>query len=44
MDELLPLIAAYQRFYKVEEIDSERNRDFFARFIAPSDDGMLLGA
>jgi GNAT superfamily N-acetyltransferase len=44
MDELLPLIAAYQRFYEAEQIDDERNRAFFARFIDPSDDGMLLGA
>ncbi|HEX7059643.1 MAG TPA: GNAT family N-acetyltransferase [Solirubrobacterales bacterium] len=43
-ERLLPLIAAYQRFYEVEEIDDDRNRAFFARFIAPSDDGMLLGA
>ncbi|HEX5610775.1 MAG TPA: GNAT family N-acetyltransferase [Solirubrobacterales bacterium] len=43
-DEVLPLIAAYQRFYKVEEIDQERNRAFFRRFLAPSDDGLLLGA
>jgi GNAT superfamily N-acetyltransferase len=41
---LLSLIAAYQRFYEVEEIDDERNRAFFSRFIAPSEDGMLLGA
>ncbi len=41
---LLPMIAAYQRFYEVEEIDEERNRSFFSRFLAPSDDGMLLGA
>jgi GNAT superfamily N-acetyltransferase len=41
---LLPMIAAYQRFYEVEAIDEERNRAFFSRFIAPSDDGMLLGA
>jgi GNAT superfamily N-acetyltransferase len=41
---LLPLIAAYQRFYEVAEIDPERNRTFFRRFLAPSDDGMLLGA
>ena len=34
---LLPLIAAYQRFYEVEEIDEERNRAFFRRFLAPSD-------
>jgi GNAT superfamily N-acetyltransferase len=43
-ERLLPLIAAYQRFYEVEEIDEERNRTFFHRFLAPSDDGMLLGA
>ena len=41
---LLPLIAAYQRFYEVDDIDDERNRAFFRRFLAPSDDGMLLGA
>jgi GNAT superfamily N-acetyltransferase len=44
IEALLPLIAAYQRFYAVERIDDERNRAFFARFIAPSEDGMLLGA
>ena len=44
MDALLPMIAAYQRFYRVEEIDRERNRVFFSRFLAPSDDGALLGA
>ena len=44
LEELLPMIAAYQRFYEVADIDEERNRAFFSRFIAPSDDGMLLGA
>lgn len=44
LGELLPLIAAYQRFYGVEEIDRERNRAFFGRFLAPSEDGMLLAA
>ena len=43
-ERLLPMIAAYQRFYEVEDIDEERNRRFFRRFIAPSDDGLLLGA
>ena len=43
-ERLLPLIAAYQRFYEVEEIDEERNRSFFRRFLAPSEDGMLIGA
>ena len=41
---LLPLIAAYQRFYEVDDIDDERNRSFFRRFLAPSEDGLLLGA
>jgi GNAT superfamily N-acetyltransferase len=44
METLLPLIAAYQRFYAVEEIDEGRNRAFFSRFLAPSEIGMLLGA
>jgi GNAT superfamily N-acetyltransferase len=44
MEALLPLISAYQRFYEVDDIDDERNRAFFSRFIAPSEDGMLLGA
>ncbi|HKZ14593.1 MAG TPA: GNAT family N-acetyltransferase [Solirubrobacterales bacterium] len=41
---LLPLIAAYQRFYEVDDIDTDRNRSFFHRFLAPSDDGLLLAA
>jgi GNAT superfamily N-acetyltransferase len=44
LEQLLPLIAAYQRFYEVESIDEGRNRSFFRRFLAPSEDGMLLGA
>jgi GNAT superfamily N-acetyltransferase len=44
MQMLLPMIGAYQRFYEVEEIDDERNSAFFSRFLAPSEDGMLLGA
>jgi len=43
-EQLLPLIAAYQRFYEVDEIDEGRNRAFFRRFLAPSEDGLLLGA
>jgi GNAT superfamily N-acetyltransferase len=41
---LLPLIAAYQGFYEVEDIDNARNRFFFRRFLAPSEDGLLLAA
>jgi GNAT superfamily N-acetyltransferase len=43
-EQLLPLIAAYQRFYEVDDIDEERNRSFFRRFLAPGEGGMLLGA
>src|SRR2546425_10631833 len=43
LDDVLPLIAGYQRFYGAEP-DEERNRAFFSRFLAPSDDGLLLGA
>jgi GNAT superfamily N-acetyltransferase len=43
-EELLRLIAAYQRFYEAEEINEGRNRTFFCRFLAPSDDGLLLAA
>jgi GNAT superfamily N-acetyltransferase len=41
---LLPLIAAYQRFYEVDDVDTDRNRSFFRRFLAPSADGELLAA
>ena len=44
LEALLPMIAAYQRFYAVADVDDERNRAFFSRFLAPSEDGMLLGA
>jgi GNAT superfamily N-acetyltransferase len=43
LDNLLPLIAEYQRFYEAEPNDN-RNSAFFKRFIAPSDEGLLLGA
>lgn len=41
---LLPMIAAYQGFYEVSDIDEDRNRAFFRRFIAPSEEGLLIGA
>jgi GNAT superfamily N-acetyltransferase len=41
---LLPLISDYQRFYEVDDPDTDRNRAFFRRFLAPSDDGLLLAA
>jgi GNAT superfamily N-acetyltransferase len=42
-EKLLPLIADYQRFYRAEP-DTDRNREFFRRFLAPSEEGLLLGA
>jgi GNAT superfamily N-acetyltransferase len=44
LEALLPLLAADQRFYRVADVDEERNRAFFSRFLAPSEIGMLLGA
>ena len=43
LEDALPLFAGYQRFYEAEPND-ERNQAFFGRFIAPSDEGILLGA
>ncbi len=43
-ERLLPMIAAYQRFYEADDIRTERNREFFRRFIAPSDSGELIAA
>src|SRR5688572_4010107 len=44
LDEVLPLFAGYQRFYAGTDQGAERNRAFLARFVAPSDDGLLLVA
>ena len=42
--EVEPLLAAYQRFYEIEDIDPERNREFFGRFVGSDHSGWLLGA
>ena len=39
-----PLFVLYQEFYEVEDIDLERNRQFFSRFVGGTTDGWLLGA
>src|SRR6266540_4042655 len=44
LETALPLFAAYQRFYGVEDPDDDLNRRFFRRFVAPSAQGLLLGA
>lgn len=43
IDQILPLVAAYQTFYGAKP-DTERNRRFFSRFLHPSEEGLLLGA
>ena len=43
-EQVVPLIADYQRFYGVDEPDEAVNDAFFRRFLAPSDVGLLLGA
>jgi GNAT superfamily N-acetyltransferase len=43
LEQVLPLVAGYQKFYGAEP-DVERNRQFFSRFLHPSDEGLLLGA
>jgi ribosomal protein S18 acetylase RimI-like enzyme len=42
-EQVLPLIAEYQIFYKAEP-DQDRNRSYFRRFLGPSEHGTLLGA
>jgi len=44
LEQLLPLIAAYQRFYEAEEIDEARNRRFFGRFTSSDAEGRILAA
>jgi GNAT superfamily N-acetyltransferase len=39
-----PLFVGYQEFYEVEDIDRDRNRAFFSRFVGGTADGWLLGA
>lgn len=42
-EQVLPLIAEYQIFYKAEP-DQERNRSYFRRFLGPSEHGTVIGA
>ncbi|NNF51425.1 MAG: GNAT family N-acetyltransferase [Gammaproteobacteria bacterium] len=39
-DDLLDLVEKYQAFYRVENIDRVRNRDFFSRFLDEPDEGL----
>ena len=41
---MLPLIADYQRFYAGDAPSDEHNERFFAAFLEPSDNGLILVA
>jgi hypothetical protein len=43
LDEILPLIAAYQRFYECVP-NEDKNRAYFARFTEDHSQGILFGA
>lgn len=42
LEEVLPLIRQYQEFYKIADINDERNRAFFSQFSEDSDEGCLF--
>ena len=42
LEDVLPLIRLYQQFYKITDIDDERNRKFFSQFHENDDKGCLF--
>lgn len=40
IEQLLPLVADYQRFYQVDVVDNAANRRFFSRFARDSREGI----
>ena len=42
IDEVLPLIRKYQEFYKIENINDNKNKDFFLQFGLDTDLGCLF--
>lgn len=40
-EDVLPLIRGYQEFYRVVEIDEEKNRNYFSQFLGGNDRGIL---
>ncbi len=43
LEDVLPLIRRYQEFYRVADIDENRNRSFFSQFGKQSEKGCLFG-
>lgn len=44
LDEVMPLVRAYQDFYEVTGISEEQTREFFGQFAGARDDGWLYAA
>ena len=42
LEDALPLIRLYQEFYKVVDIDDDKNRNFFSQFNENGDKGCLF--
>lgn len=42
LEDVLPLIRLYQDFYRIAEIDDERNRKFFSQFKENGNEGCLF--
>ena len=42
LEDVLPLIRQYQEFYKISDINDDRNRAFFSQFGESSEDGCLF--
>jgi hypothetical protein len=42
LEEVLPLIQLYQEFYKVADIDDERDRHFFSNFSEDGNEGCFF--
>lgn len=40
-DDILPLIKEYQEFYKVNNINEEKNRVYFHQFVKSNENGVL---
>lgn len=43
LDDVLPLIRKYQKFYAVKNIDDNNNKNFFSQFGPSSEKGCLFG-
>lgn len=43
LNEVIPLIRSYQEFYKIEDIDDDKNKIFFSQFGIDSNQGCLFG-